>query len=786
MNATPRSAQDDVIDKIETALQDEDFELLSEATGDLLRTYESPGNEHMDAQYYYAKYLSLFAKGYRKWQISYNYTEVRNYFYAAQRWLDRAEPTPDLAKAFNSLTRMVNAYTRCENSYVNDDPSGLVTHARQAQNAEQEGLKNLRPVLPRDRFALILRAWLHRYFVKNLRLHRGLEACGQIYSAILQRKAVGEREIDGGFGIASKALKKLSNARSKAQSVELASELNAHLRFIRQHQERTQTTSPNVSPTFLRLKEGIVTLCLSAGCDQKAARNAMIGDGEEFKQYLIRERGLEVRNFRPAPLHDIFQTSFGSHSLQMLTFDLPSIRISINDSPKREFKFDVKVKLTSLGTCAVYLSHEIEEPGLTVEEFRTIQSLICPHSGQIQIKDDSETKSEFASEFIKKSKCDSLNGLRPLLRTNGDSTEIFLHARQDALEEPGNSTEEFAGWLDFQCQPHALVYLQGFSAWILDSVGKAFRKCVGNVEASEEDYEHDRTWLVLHDVGWYSHVQVRSLSIEDSQGNSDVLTDSFEKIKEHPDVQGFLIEPREARASFDDWRFMTFRWMGYQNLALIRSHPCDAFFVSENRAFLYFPDDPKFLADQYEVTVELMIWLGTALKFCEALSQRLVQHVLDGLNTDGSDLDHKTVARHLDWISRLRVQAGAIQALVSKTGISRYADHGELMTQMVENMMFPRIAKLLDNRLIQFDEYYKKIDETREHDSERRSRLSELLLVLLGTLLAVSNVPAIRDAYKSDPAFMCRTFIVAGAVFLIGVAIFYGKQIFRSIKDLVS
>jgi hypothetical protein len=202
----------------------------------------------------------------------------------------------------------------------------------------------------------------------------------------------------------------------------------------------------------------------------------------------------------------------------------------------------------------------------------------------------------------------------------------------------------------------------------------------------------------------------------------------------------------------------------YPNLAFIRSHEGDAFFGSEYRALLYFPDDPKFLTDQYEVTVELMMWLGTALKFNERLSQMLSRELSDRMREDletmvhppASDLDEEHVKAHrrdLDRIGRLRGQAGDVQTLVSKAGVSRYKDHGDLMIRLVEGMKFDRLVELLDRRLAQLDGLYRQIVDRIEREAERvaqeragvEERRNQRIGVAFAIVSSIIGIGALKD-----------------------------------------
>ena len=49
MSTVPSPAPDPAFEEIRKALEDEDFELLSEATGDFIRSYERPNEKDLDA-----------------------------------------------------------------------------------------------------------------------------------------------------------------------------------------------------------------------------------------------------------------------------------------------------------------------------------------------------------------------------------------------------------------------------------------------------------------------------------------------------------------------------------------------------------------------------------------------------------------------------------------------------------------------------------------------------------------------------------------------------------------
>src|SRR5580698_6255918 len=90
--------------KILAALENEEYEVLSEVARGYLARRQINCETDADSYYLYAKYLNLFANGYRRWQISYDYAGIRNCFYAASWNLSNAKMVPSLTPAFSMLT----------------------------------------------------------------------------------------------------------------------------------------------------------------------------------------------------------------------------------------------------------------------------------------------------------------------------------------------------------------------------------------------------------------------------------------------------------------------------------------------------------------------------------------------------------------------------------------------------------------------------------------------------------------------------------------------------------
>lgn len=233
------------------------------------------------------------------------------------------------------------------------------------------------------------------------------------------------------------------------------------------------------------------------------------------------------------------------------------------------------------------------------------------------------------------------------------------------------------------------------------------------------------------DTGWFTYLYCREIdevSITDNKTKVGAYA-GFDKIANHPDMMGFIVEQREARASFDDWRFIKpIEELEKKNLAHIRSHLTDGFFCTEYQAFIYFPDDPMFLTDQYEATVKLMVRLSTVLKYISGKAQKLSENIHEGLHKRGRNISTRKLDEDLREIRRLRLHANELQTLVARAAISRYKDHGDLMKRILSEMKLDQLVALLDQQLQHLSELYD--DALRKLDEKRESIRSSLILLL--------------------------------------------------------
>ncbi|MCI0487327.1 MAG: hypothetical protein L0229_12095 [Blastocatellia bacterium] len=303
-------------------------------------------------------------------------------------------------------------------------------------------------------------------------------------------------------------------------------------------------------------------------------------------------------------------------------------------------------------------------------------------------------------------------------------------------------------------------YLSDVAQMYLDIIKNVFEKIAGDVgrefpatDGEYSDFSQDKNWQLCPDTGWYTYLFASS--IDKVKADNSVLFSQvdFDKLAAHPDMVGFIIEQREARASFDDWRFMNINILEEENLARIRSHYTDAFYGSEYQAFLYFPDDPMFLTEQYEFTVGLMMRLSIILKHYNTLTHRLTMMIRNDLEeidrkTGQSSRQMRKLRTYLHMINKLRSEAGEMTSLEANASISRYKDHGDLMKKLVDKMKLNSIVESIDRHLSNLDVLTRNILTSLEEQREKRLNNFALFITLLFAATAISVI--VEAAFKLD------------------------------------
>lgn len=787
----------------------------------------------------YANYFKLFSEAYRTWQISYDYTPIRNRFILAYQVL-RTEPNvihgakinkddSSLFEVFEYLSKMLCAYTKCENSIINNDPFALKVYAEEARKLELKGLDLLRAgklETSADGYRREIARWLGEYLLKNFYLHDGFKDCADYYVKLLKRKHPLTSEEEEAFN----KIKQNNLEPLQSLSSELWSELNAHIRHIEQHNERLKRLKKNPEKnTYLRINKGSLVIMMSAAFDKDSAKELFTPVLEKkFDENVadgFKSLGVEISAYQLKQLNDIFQTSFGEKFLKVMSFDLYKSgnienRTEIGVEILNElYNFDLRFSLSALGVFTLSFTLDIDAledkedseeknnlryengkrvRGLRVEEARVLQSLLCPHAGQVKIEDalsnNSKLKDLRLIEQLEFSDLlNDLDALRCWLKENLEAVTIENSSLYDTLKETVDLVDDSlrevkTEWLsqiksnddknesvNIKKLMDALSRLvdlklpeNGFSK-CREVVKEISRKCdtyqylthlaeqyLKVIESAlNKTLEKDIKFKLAADTGWFTYLYCHSIDEVSMNGGKTIekKLPGFNEIADHPDMRGFVLEQREARTSFDDWRFIK-RFDPYtrklasidlqeNNLALLRSHQTDGFFCTEYQAFIYFPDDPMYLTDQYKDTIRLMVRLATVLKYISVESRSLAERIQkELLHEDSENQSPKELDNALDNILQLRLYAKELQILVARAAISRYKDHGDLMKRVLSEMKLDQMADLLDQQLQHLAELY--ADVLRKVDEKRESR-ANIAIELLTAVVTFSALNALTD-----------------------------------------
>ncbi len=184
-------------------------------------------------------------------------------------------------------------------------------------------------------------------------------------------------------------------------------------------------------------------------------------------------------------------------------------------------------------------------------------------------------------------------------------------------------------------------------------------------------------------------------------------------------------------------------------------------YIGENRAFLYFPDDPQFLTDQYIQTVRLMDSIrNLVLSF-----NRDAKHQIKELEKfskiwySESDTMSKTLlAKHyalllkrLHQIEMFRTRTEKILDLLRACAVSKYQDHSDLLKAMMKENGLDDIRISLEHNIMTLDRFHmyltnqlkRQIDD-RNQEADDRSQIYQRRIAAIGFYLtALSTLSAI-------------------------------------------
>ena len=206
--------------------------------------------------------------------------------------------------------------------------------------------------------------------------------------------------------------------------------------------------------------------------------------------------------------------------------------------------------------------------------------------------------------------------------------------------------------------------------------------------------------------GWQSILEVNRIALRDADGNEHepVTDEDFQAIFNHPDFIGFAVTSREARAALDDWRFAN-PPPTQKDLAGIRSHQNDRFYIEQNRAFIFLPDDPQFVVNQYNDTSRWAGNLVAAILSHQNASKSLMGEIEIALDAyeNGIEQDFRMLRGKIQIFQRDALQT---LDLVRNFALTKYVDHSELLRALVKTSRIEFLASILEGTCGDLDRLY--------------------------------------------------------------------------------
>ena len=326
-------------------------------------------------------------------------------------------------------------------------------------------------------------------------------------------------------------------------------------------------------------------------------------------------------------------------------------------------------------------------------------------------------------------------------------------------------------------------YIEGFSA----KERKNFQKNKG-----EEDIRYASSFDSY--LGWQSIVECKQLLVIDTNGNElkygpgTVLP--YSEVLTYPEFKSFAIWPREARAGIDDWLFVTAPQI--ENLATIRSHTHDVLYVGSHKAFLWFPDDPQFLTDQYLETIRfiaeiraLVLTFNNNAKLQIDLLEKVLTNLKNRKGNNRKKIREELLERRSN-IEIFHIYAERVLDLLRACTVSRYQDHSELLKRMLKASQADDSQASLENNIESIsnlhtyisDSLKQRIDE-RTQSSQNRIGCLVFFLTIVSTVSALISVLPFIDTILLRASIIIShmplvVFLIIGlALLIIGMLIFF-------------
>ncbi len=295
-------------------------------------------------------------------------------------------------------------------------------------------------------------------------------------------------------------------------------------------------------------------------------------------------------------------------------------------------------------------------------------------------------------------------------------------------------------------------------------------------------------------IGWQTIVCCTNLALRQADGQTTDIED-IAAIEGLDDFKGLLIQSREARATIEDWHLV--KEPAYQNRAIIRSHTSDFMVLSENRAFLFFCDDPQYLVDQYVSTVRIIANLrAIVVAFNEQIKNELTrlnkfqityENTLKGGKSAELNALNDNLDEHRSQIEALRIRAGQVLELLRSSMLSKYPDHSDLMKALIADSNILAVRDALKENVAELDRFQgyvgTRLQKRIADISESQQRFMNILLLIIGVVSSAAAIEPISQLIIRVARFFGTSLTLADVdIYVIAglVAIFSGILLWRT------
>ena len=307
-----------------------------------------------------------------------------------------------------------------------------------------------------------------------------------------------------------------------------------------------------------------------------------------------------------------------------------------------------------------------------------------------------------------------------------------------------------------------------------------------NEQKNEEELDIRYAPHFDSDLGWQSIIECKQLVIKDPYGNKLIPGPGadlpYADVQDYPEFKSFSIWPREARAGIDDWLFVTKPQI--ENLATIRSHIHDVLYVGSHKAFLWFPDDPQFLTDQYLETVRFIAEIRTlvltfnknAKEQIDRLEQRL--NDLKKIKNNSRKKIREELLEIRDSVEIFHIQAEKVVDLLRACSVSKYQDHSELLKRMLKASQADDSQASLESNIESINNLHTYISDSLKQKIDEQTQNFLFWLTLIGiiftffsTVSGFISISSFFDKIGISSIWLIPLFIIL-AILIVGVVFF--------------